>query len=602
MASRPRVYTRQEVVDEVFADQDSEYDENSDESDSYDPSSSEESSEEEIADENDGEPSEDESQNDEPRGRVAPRGHRGARRGRGAGRGRRNVVRRTPEEEEQLLEAKWKTVDQEPQIPDFTATPGIKVELPEDASAGDFLNIFFTDEFYDLLVTQTNLYASQYLRNNPNLPAHSQARSWVETTRAEMKRFLALSLLMGIVRKPAISDYWSTNPLLKGSVYNNVMPRNRYQTILRFLHFADNSQYDPNDPDRDRLYKVRPLVDLLVSKFKIAYTPEKNISIDEELLLWKGRLVFKQYIPLKRARFGIKMFSLCETSGWNSYVYLGKEPDGRDADQQLVNRLGKSGAVVPRLMETLLDNGYHVYVDNWYTSEELFRYLHENGTAACGTARKNRVKLPSSFKNNRLKKGEHQFRRNDDMLAIRFNDKKEIYFLSTLHKANVIDTRKRDRQGNVIRKLKLVDDYNKFMGGVDRNDEMIGTYSAVRKSMKWTKKVAFHFIEEGLVNAHILYKKNGGSKRLLQFKLDCITSLLAAGGAELAAPNASDRYSGRHFPELIPPTANKQNPQKRCVVCTQSKKRKESRYQCADCENTPGLCPAPCFRDYHRME
>jgi len=78
-----------------------------------------------------------------------------------------------------LLEAKWKTVDQETQIPDFTATPGIKVELPEDASAGDFLNIFFTDEFYDLLVTQTNLYASQYLGNNPNLPAHSQARSWV---------------------------------------------------------------------------------------------------------------------------------------------------------------------------------------------------------------------------------------------------------------------------------------------------------------------------------------------------------------------------------------------------------------------------------------
>ena len=55
--------------------------------------------------------------------------------------------------------------------------------------------------------------------------------------------------------------------------------------------------------------------------------------------------------------------------------------------------------------------------------------------------------------------------------------------MSTIHKANVIDTRKRDRNGNGIRKLKLVDDYNKFMGGVDRNDEMIGTYSAVRKSM-----------------------------------------------------------------------------------------------------------------------
>ena len=92
---------------------------------------------------------------------------------------------------------------------------------------------------------------------------------------------------MGIVSKPAISDYWSTSPLLKDSIFNNVMPRNRYQTILRFLHFAHNSQYNPNDPDRDRLYKVRPLVDLLVSKFKTTYIPENNISIDEMLLLWK---------------------------------------------------------------------------------------------------------------------------------------------------------------------------------------------------------------------------------------------------------------------------------------------------------------------------
>ena len=142
------------------------------------------------------------------------------------------------------------------------------------------------------------------------------ARSRFDTTRAEMKKFLALSLLMGIVKKP---DYWSTNPI-------HVMPRSRYQTILKFLHFADNFQYDPNNPDQDRLYKVRSLVDLLVSKFKTAYIPEKNISLDEEFLLWKGGLVFKQYIPHERTRFGIKMFSLCEPPRylWNSYVYLGK--------------------------------------------------------------------------------------------------------------------------------------------------------------------------------------------------------------------------------------------------------------------------------------
>ena len=88
------------------------------------------------------------------------------------------------------------------------------------------------------------------------------------------------------------------------------MSRNRFQAILEFLHFNDNSQYDVNDPHRNKLFKIRPVVEDLVQKFKTVYTPERNVAIDEELLLWKGRLGFKQYIPNKRSRFGIKMFSL----------------------------------------------------------------------------------------------------------------------------------------------------------------------------------------------------------------------------------------------------------------------------------------------------
>lgn len=247
------------------------------------------------------------------------------------------------------------------------------------------------DAFFDILVEQTNLYATQHKRKNPNLPPHSRANEWFDTTRAEMKQFVALSLLMVIVRKPEIAHYWSTNPLLKGSIFNSVMPRNRFQSILQFLHFADKSQFDPNDPDHDRLYKVRPVVEYLVNKFRTVYVPEDHISIDEELLLWKGNLAFKQYIPMKWARFGIKLFSLCETSGylWNCFVYLGKEPNRNGDDPDLVRRLGKSGAFIPRLMETLLNKGYRLYVDNWYTSQVLFNYLHENNTAACGTARYN---------------------------------------------------------------------------------------------------------------------------------------------------------------------------------------------------------------------
>lgn len=89
--------------------------------------------------------------------------------------------------------------------------------------------------------------------------------------------------------------------------------------------------------------------------------------------------------------------------------------------------------------------------------------------------------------------------------------------------------------------------------------------------MKWTKKVAFHFIEEALLNSFLLKKKFDITKHFLKFKLEAISSLLAAAGTDVAAPAATDRLSRCHFPELIPPMPMKQNPQKRCVVCTQNK-------------------------------
>ena len=136
------------------------------------------------------------------------------------------------------------------------------------------------------------------------------------------------------------------------------MPRNQFQSMTEFLHFNDNSKYDIHDPTRDRLYKVRPVVEYLFGKFKAVYTPYKNLLIDEKLLLWKGRLRFKQYIPKKISRFGKKMFSLCEVSGylWNSFVYLGKEAIMPNEEQEYIKKLGKSGAVVPKLMADLYGN------------------------------------------------------------------------------------------------------------------------------------------------------------------------------------------------------------------------------------------------------
>ena len=74
--------------------------------------------------------------------------------------------------------------------------------------------------------------------------------------------------------------------------------------------------------------KIGPVVEDLVNKFKTVYKPEKHVLIDEELLLWKERLGFKQYIPDERAWFETKLFSLCEVSGYcgTALCIWGKTP------------------------------------------------------------------------------------------------------------------------------------------------------------------------------------------------------------------------------------------------------------------------------------
>ena len=104
-----------------------------------------------------------------------------------------------------------------------------------------------------------------------------------------------------------------------------------------------------------------------------------------------------------------------------------------------------------------------------------------------------------------------------------------------------------------MRKLQLVHDYTKCMGGVYRNAELLDSYCSVRESTKWTKKVASQFPEESFLNARILYKKSGGQEPLLRFKLDCNSALLAASSTDPMAPNASDKVEIflNRFPQLL---------------------------------------------------
>jgi hypothetical protein len=109
--------------------------------------------------------------------------------------------------------------------------------------------------------------------------------------------------------------------------YGNIMKRNRFLHILRFLHFSDNrNEPDKTDGNYDRLWMIT-IFDKLNDAYAKYYRPTEHLATDEIIVLFKGRVVFKQYIPKKHKRFGIKIYKLCDSKGYtyNMPVYLGRD-------------------------------------------------------------------------------------------------------------------------------------------------------------------------------------------------------------------------------------------------------------------------------------
>ena len=133
---------------------------------------------------------------------------------------------------------------------------------------------------------------------------------------------------MGHGVRDKLTDYWATVDQLYAPFYGTMMKRNRYLHILRCLHFTDNrNEPDRTDENFDRLWKIRDLFDILNATFSKFYNLSKNLAIDEVIVSFKGRVIIKQYIPNKYKCFGIKIFKLCDLTGYmyDVKVYLGKD-------------------------------------------------------------------------------------------------------------------------------------------------------------------------------------------------------------------------------------------------------------------------------------
>ena len=90
----------------------------------------------------------------------------------------------------------------------FTPRPGILVDTSEFAPV-DFFYLFFPNEAFELISTETNRYAIQNLDSTADFEPSSRFHAWSDTSPDEIKAFVSLEIAMGLGQKPANVEYWS---------------------------------------------------------------------------------------------------------------------------------------------------------------------------------------------------------------------------------------------------------------------------------------------------------------------------------------------------------------------------------------------------------
>lgn len=486
-------------------------------------------------------------------------------------------------------------------IPPFTAQPGIQANT-ENSTPIDFFHLFFTDHLFHLIVDQSNLFAQQYIANNPNAN-FAPPFEWTPVTVEEFKTFLGLTLNMGLTQINEVQAYWSTNPIYHMPLYSSVMSRTRYEMIMRFLHFSDNSLCPPrNHPEYDKLFKIRPLINFFSQKFAQLYIPEKHICIDESLILFTGRLGLKRHTRNKKDRSGVKLYKLCERA--SGYTYAFRVYEGKDSQLEppdCPSYMGNSGKIVLDLALPLFQKGYHLYVNEYYTSLPLFHHLYHQKTLACGIVRRSRKGLPQRLVTTRLQRGESMSLRNDDVLALKWRNKRDVYVLSSIH--NNISVETHGRHGPV-QIPECIHDYNRFMGGVDFNDQKLQPFLATKMSRHWYKKVSIYLFQLAIYNSYVLYHKSvERPASFLEFQEDIVRALIYQEGPppDIIRTDAVSRLYERHFPENIPPTETGRKRQKKCKVCSENGVSCDTPFHCPQCPSQPGLCIGSCFQRYHTL-
>ena len=303
------------------------------------------------------------------------------------------------------------------------------------------------------------------------------------------------------------------------------------------------------------------------------------------LVAFRGKCSFRQYIPSKPTKYGIKIHAMCDAKTfyvYNMEIYAGLQPEGPYKTDKVYN---SSIAVVTRLISTISKSARNVTFDNWYTSYSLVEsLLHDHNLTAVGTLRKNKREIPKEFLD--IKKRpicDSMFGFRDELTLVSYtpkskNKKKNVVLFSSMHHDKKIDETTGEE-----RKPDIITFHNSTKGGVDVVDMMMDEYSVFRNSRRWPLTVFFALLNISSVNSYVLYAHNPQNKLKRRKFIKSISLALLQDHQKRRLQNerlpktlrtAVARFVSKPS-EMTPITSQpSQTKAKRCEICPRSKDRK----------------------------
>ena len=308
--------------------------------------------------------------------------------------------------DEIVVERRWR---RKPFSPEVTRNYVCEPQPDEVKTPYQYFKSFIDDELLEKISEQSNRYFFQ-----------NKAQKNLSATPKEIEMVIGILLKMGIVKMSNIKDYWSTYTNFEP--ISSVMSRNRFQQLLRYIHFVDNE--DPGVDKTQRLWKIQAFLEHLRQNCLKLY-PEQHQAIDEMSIAYKGKRGPRQY-NAKKPKNGT-LLCIAELVPVELFMILnffsGSHP-------QPASSAGVSGDVVIRLTSTLPEStDFKIFADNWFVSLPLIEALQKRDFHFTGTFRPNRIKL--SFEDEKqlkdAERGSHDalVHPEDNTVAVKWSDNYE---------------------------------------------------------------------------------------------------------------------------------------------------------------------------------